>query len=111
MGLVNLINAQPGPQGWDFYWFANWVDHQEIQQEIQSQFSINFPIYVIEPWNSAGADNILLQHQLFHNDMNGITGVSGEDLSRLNFKDQQAVKDWIYQHYQEHMQVREVLGI
>ena len=111
MPLANLWRPQPGLDGWEVYWFNNWIDHQEIQQAIEKQLKVNQVIYIIQPWDNTDAAGILQRHQQFHNDMNAALNTAGQDLSELDVKDQAAVQAWVYQHYLEHQQVREALGI
>ena len=111
MGLANLYLPQPGREGWETFWFNNWIDHQDIQQAIQKKYSVNQTVYVIDPWVDFDANGILQRHQQYHNDMNSVLGLSGSDLSSINFKDQEAVKSWCFTHYLDHQSVRLVLPI
>lgn len=111
MGLVNLLQPPPGDDGWNEFWFNNWIDHQDIQQAIQAQTGINQTIYVIDPWRTDDANGILQRHQQYHNDMNAVLGIAGEDLSTLNLKSEQAIRDWVWQHYSEHQNAHQALEI
>jgi hypothetical protein len=111
MGLVNLSAVDPELRQWTDFWFNNWIDHQEIQQALQKKTGINFPVYLIDPWVESSSNAILKRHQFYHNDMNSIIGINGQDLSEINFEDQTAVQAWVYQHYQEHLAARQVLGL
>ena len=106
MGLANLFRPAPGDDGWQEFWFNNWIDHQDIQQAVNKLKGLNNEVYQIDPWNEQAKDAILLRHQFFHNDMNSALGLNGSDLTSLDFKDKEAVKGWIYSHYLEHQSVR-----
>lgn len=109
MGLVNLVT--PDLTGWSFFWWNNWIDHQEIQQAIQKQTGMNDTIYVIIPWDQDAADSLLEKHQQYHDDMNDALGLGGQDLSNVDFKNPQAIRAWAWLHYQEHLAAHEALGI
>ena len=111
MGLANLFRPAPGDDGWQEFWFNNWIDHQDIQQAIQAQLSVNQEIYIINPWLDSDASAILQRHQQFHNDMDGALGINGEDLSSIDFKNQRAIEEWVFQHYQDHLAAHQILGI
>ena len=111
MGLANLFRPAPGDDGWQEFWFNNWIDHQDIQQAIQAQLSVNQEIYIINPWLDSDAAAILQRHQQFHNDMDGALGINGEDLSSIDFKNQRAIEEWVFQHYQDHLAAHQILGI
>lgn len=109
VGLVNLL--APRLADWPFFWWNNWIDHQEIQQAIQKVTTINDTIYVIIPWNQDGADALLEKHQQYHNDMNDALNLGGQDLSNIDFKNPAAIQQWAWLHYQEHLAAHEALGI
>lgn len=111
MGLANLFRPAPGADGWQEFWFNNWIDHQDIQQAIQKQLSVNQDIYIINPWLDADAAAILQRHQQFHNDMDGALGINGEDLSSIDFKNERAIEEWVFAHYQDHLAAHQILGI
>lgn len=110
MGLANLLRPPPGEDGWQEYWFNNWIDHQDIQQGIQKNLGINQTIYVIDPWITQDANGILQRHQQYHNDMNAALDLNGSDLSTLNLKDPQAILGWAFTHWQEHQAAHAALG-
>lgn len=105
MGLPNLIDPPPHDHEgwWDEFWFQNWIDHQDIQEKILADGSGNQLVYVIIPWVANDANGILFRHQLFHNEMNAVTGATGQDLSTINFREPESVRDWVFNHYQEHL--------
>lgn len=109
MGLANLY--RPPEDGWDDFWFNNWIDHQDIAQAITKQNNVSMTIYVIDPWSDASADGILERHQQYHNDMNSALGLAGQDLSDLNLEDETKVKAWQWIHYLEHQAAHQALGI
>ena len=43
--------------------------------------------------------------------MNSKLGLSGSDLSEINFKNEDQKKEWLYLNYQEHRNARNNLGI
>jgi hypothetical protein len=106
MGLANLLSPPSGPNGWQEFWFNNWIDHQTIQQAVNKTQGVNNETYQIDPWSDAAKDELLQKHQLYHNDMNSALGLNGSDLSVLDFKDKEAVKNWVNSHYLEHQSVR-----
>ena len=111
MPLANLYLPEPGPEGWRNFWFNNWIDHQTIQQAIQSKYAVNQTVFVIDPWADFDASGILQRHQQYHNEMNSQLQLSGSDLSVLDFKKQEDVKAWCYSHWLEHQSVHQFLGI
>lgn len=89
----------------------NFQDHLEILEAIQKQYNVKLTEYVIDPWLDSDKDGILERHQQYHNDMDGILRIEGNDLSTVDFKKDNEVKAWIQIHYQEHLNARTTLGI
>lgn len=114
MGLPNLAALPPHDHAgyWDEFWFQNWIHHQDIQDAITiANPTILQTTYIIIPWVPSDVTGCLLRHQFFHNDMNAVTGYGGQDLTSLNFKDPESVKEWVYNHYQEHLAADTTLDI
>ena len=111
MGLANIYYPPAGEGGWEDFWFNNFQDHELIQSAVQTQKSINNPIYPIIPWRQDNINNILELHQMFHNDMNDALGLPGQDLSSLDLKDHKSVQDWCFNHFSEHQAAHQVLNV
>jgi len=110
MGLPDIYYPPPGDDGWREYWFNHYNDHLEIVQAIQKR-GVPLTVYIINPWDSDDKDSILERHQQFHNDMDQVLGIAGNDLSTLDFKKQNEVQAWIQLNYQEHLSAHTILDI
>jgi hypothetical protein len=92
-----------------FFWNAQ--DHIEIAQAIQAQKTVNLFERVLDPVDPAALDRWLELHQQTHNDVNSVLGLSGNDLSDLDFENPRKVREWINLHAQEHQAMRQALKI
>ena len=111
MGLVDLYAVPPGADGWSYFWFNNWISHQGIVQAVARQNSVPLTLYDIDPWVDEAKEAILQTHQQYHTDMSQALGLDGQDLSVLNFDDPEAVRRWIWQHYNEHQAAHAALRL
>lgn len=111
MGLPNILYPPPGERGWREYWYFHFQDHLDIIQAILKQRNVNLTQYVIDPWADTDKDGILERHQQYHNDMNLVLNLPGNDLSDIDFKQGDQVKSWIYLNSMEHTAVHQSLGI
>ena len=111
MGLPDLWYPPPGDAGWAEYWFQHFQDHLEIIQAIRSQSGNQLTEYMIYPWLDSDKEGLLERHQQYHEDMNSVLRLNGNDLSAVDFKKDPEVKAWIYLNYQEHLAARTALGI
>jgi hypothetical protein len=106
-----LLSVPPTENGWAEFWYSHWQDHLEIQKALQVQKGNNLPIYIIDPWVDSDADGILGIHQNFHDDFNGVLQLGSQDVSSIDFKDPESVRQFLYQNWQEHQAARSALGI
>ena len=111
MGLPDLFYPPDGADGWREFWFNHFQDHLEIVQAIQKKAGIPLTVYIITPWNDQDAESILESHQQYHNDMDQVLGIAGNDLSSVDFKKANELKSWVYLNYQEHMSAHSILDI
>ena len=100
MGLVDLATAHTN---WKQFWFNNWISHQDIVQAIAKQKHVKLTMYPIDPWDDAAKDNLLMWHFQYHNEMNQTLGINGTDLSVLDMHDPNALQQWTWQHFNEHL--------
>ena len=106
-----LLAIPPTENGWAEFWWSHWEDHLEIQKAVQKLNGTNLPIYPINPWVTSDAEGILERHQQFHDDFNENLKLGAQDVSSINFKDPDSVKQWLYANWSEHQAARSALGI
>ena len=95
----------------DFAWFAHFQDHIEIVQAVKRKKSVKLTQYAIFPFNRENVEAILLAHQLYHDDMNGVLKLNGTDLQQVDLQDKTNIAVWTNQNFQEHYSARQALGI
>ncbi len=67
--------------------------------------------YVIDPWRDEDKDGILERHQQYHNDMNALYNLAGNDLSEVDLKKEDEKKAWVWLNYGEHLNIHQKLGL
>lgn len=95
----------------EYMWYAHYQHHLEIVQAIQKQKSVKLNIHPIYPFNVKNIQSILLNHQLFHDDMNSVLGLNGVDLQTVNLKDKTEQGIWTDQNFREHFAAASALKI
>lgn len=91
--------------------FSNQDSHNKIVNAVFSQKGISLPIYTLDPIPLFDMGVWLRNHQQMHNDMNGVTGVSGNDLSSVDWNNEEQKSYWMQLHWAEHQQNEQALGI
>jgi len=111
MPLPQILNIAPDEQGWNTFFFDHARDHDEIRAAVQKLKGINLPQYVLEPVDRKNFQTFLERHQQAHNDMLGVTGVNGSDLTGLDPDKPAELQAWLFLNWTEHSNVRQVLAI
>lgn len=109
--LAALYNSFSDQAGMSQFSFANNDQHTQIIEAIARRFNVALPTYILDPIPANAPSNWLYTHQAVHNDMNGVLGIAGNDLSDVDFTDPQQVASWVWLHAQEHYQAAQILGI
>ncbi len=111
MPLPFLFDITASDANLQQFFFWNAQDHIEINQAIQAQKGNNLFARVLDPVDTKAIDLWLELHQQTHNDVNSVLGLSGNDLSDLDFENKAKVREWINLHAQEHQAMRQALKI
>lgn len=100
-GIFNIPSTQNELNTWSFNHSAH---HRDIIRSIRQYSNIDLPEYVTDPvpkdfkaWS--------YQHQKMHDDMNGALGLSGFNLTRGDWENQEDRAGWIQSNAIEHLAV------
>lgn len=116
MGLDSAMN----PSIWNaptdeisskYFSFANADEHFHIAAAIQGKFGIPQVFYILDPIPVSDHTEWLWRHQVMHDNMNLVLGIAGNDLTQVDFKDEQQREAWAWLHAQEHAKATDMLGI
>lgn len=113
MSLATLLNVPPADdhRAFDEFSFSNQDSHNRIVTAIGVQKNIVLSIYVVDPMPLDAMGVWLVNHQQMHNDMNGVTGVAGNDLTSVDWNNEQEKAYWMELHWSEHQQNEQILGL
>ena len=114
MSLAALYNI-PGNQDQLSVWsFANAAHHRDIVRLIFQTTGQRVDSYVLDPFDPqdpSGMGVWLYQHQTMHQQMDAILGITGYDLTDVDFTNQGVLGGWINVHALEHVQAAQILGV
>jgi hypothetical protein len=110
-GIAGLYNV-PGNQAELSQWsFAHAAHHVDVNRVIFQSFGVVLPSYVLDPFDPENMEAWLYQHQQLHQVTDTILGISGFDLTDVDWKDQNQRAGWIYLNSSEHFQYASILEI
>lgn len=111
MALASLFNV-PNNTGEMSYWsFAHMDHHRRVNAAILQDFGIALPEYVLDPVDMNNPGSFLELHQQMHNNTDAIIGVSGYDLSAVDWSDTKQRAGWIYLNAQLHVAEADAIGV
>lgn len=110
-GLADLYNVPSTDQERSQWAFAHMAHHRDINAKIYLLMKLALPEYVLEPIDVNDTGTWEYQHQLMHDDFNQILGIQGQDLTGIDWKDQNLLAGWVFLNSSEHYQASAILEI
>lgn len=109
--LPLLFNNPSSERDWNIWSLSHQASHRKIAQAIQGQKGVALQEYQLDPIYFGAFDDFLDRNQQAHNDMLGALGISGSDLQRVDIKNTNQKRAWIFLHASEHRNAERALGV
>jgi hypothetical protein len=110
-GLADLANV-PGNATERSQWaFSHLAHHRDINAKIYLLVAVALPEYILDPIDPNDTGQWEYQHQLMHDNQNAILGIAGQDLTGVNWNNQNELAAWIFLNMNEHFQASNILEI
>lgn len=114
--IAALYNVPAAPDELSHWAFAHMAHHRDINRRVYELFAGTpgfspLPEFILDPLNPNDTGVWEDQHQILHEAMDAVLGISGYDLSQVDFKDTDLLGGWIYLNANEHYQAANILGI
>lgn len=91
--------------------FAHMAHHRDINRRIYELIQVALPEYPLDQINVDDTGFWEYQHQSMHNNQDAILGISGFDLSSVDWKNQNELAGWVWLNANEHLQAADILEI
>lgn len=109
--LATLAETPKSPEEVSQFSFANADEHRKINDAVRRVYGTYLQEFILDPIPLLDAGVFARQHQEAHNQMNLALGLSGSDLSRVDFKDEDDLSTWTETHFSEHYNAAQILGL
>lgn len=110
-GLADLANVPSNDQERSQWAFAHMAHHRDINAKIYLLVKLALPEYILDPIVIDDTGTWEYQHQLMHDNQNQILGIQGQDLTGIDWKNQNELAGWIFLDFSEHYQASAILEI
>jgi hypothetical protein len=113
MGLATLANLPVTPELVAQFAFANMDSHRKIAGAVFAAMGQIIPLYPLDPIPlfPGGLLTWARNHQSTHDVQNAILGIRGDDLTSVDFTNEEQLSAWIFEHFAEHYAAETQLGI
>jgi hypothetical protein len=111
VAVNDLFNEPHDNATWAIWSWHHRDSHKRILQAIQAQTGLILTEFVLEPITSDDITGFLQRNSQMHLDMDGIAGVSSNNLQDVDFKNKAQFTGWIALHAQEHLDVERRLNL
>lgn len=91
--------------------YAHRDQHTQARQAIQTTDGINLTEYPLDPIAFDNFQDFLNWNQRAHNDVNGVLGTQGSDLTQVDPRNENELSAWIFLHRKEHETWANILHI
>lgn len=111
MGLATLYNAPTDIQSLMEWSFSHADHHRNIIRFVLAQKNVVLLPFVLDPINPDDVAVWEYQHQIMHNQFNKVLGIAGQNLIGIDWRDPEALSQFIDDNASEHLQANQILGI
>lgn len=111
MAIADLYNVPADDRSMAQWSFAHMAHHRDMIRVVLQMLNIQLDEFILDPVNLADPVQFLDQHQTMHDQLNALFGISGFDLTQLNWADQRQRSGWIWQNAQLHLQEATATGM
>lgn len=110
-GIAGIFNVPKTPEDLSVWASGHMTHHRDIIRRIRELTDIDLDEYILDPIDPKDTDVWGAQHQQMHQDMEAILGISGFDLTEVDFEEYEELEGWITLNANVHYQAAFILGI
>jgi hypothetical protein len=114
MPLAQLIAIPRTPAELAQWSFANAASHRDIIRRVQETKGIHLDEFIVDPFDPRDEDSLnsfLANNWAMHIQMDTALGIASNVLNSVDWRDEQALAEWMFEHYTEHQAASQLLGI
>src|SRR5262245_396826 len=114
MALANLLNVPGTPEELAVWSTAHARHHTDINRTIFELTTIVLPEFLLDPFDpadSSSMDQWLYKHQLIHDDIEQLLGISGFNLNSVDFQNPDELAAWVTLNFNTHYQIANLLQV
>lgn len=111
MTIATLYQPPMTEQEFSVWSAAHQSMHRDIARVVFEQAGTRLDEFVLDPFDPADMAAWLETHQIMHQQMDAALGISGFDLSEVEWRDRSQLTLWLRLHGDEHVRVGAILNL
>lgn len=111
MGVASIYQHPHTADEMAVWSFAHQAHHRDIARVIFELAAIRLDEFVLDPFDPKEEEGWLTTHQIMHDQMNEVLGISGSALSAVDWSNPDQLQAWLSKHGNEHFQAGTILNI
>jgi hypothetical protein len=111
MAIAALWNVPTDPKELDDWTFIHMVHHRDVNDQIFREFGISIEEFALDPLDPHNPGQWEDQHQAMHQATNTVLGISGFDLTGIDWLNPTILSGWIQSNAVEHREWSDILGV
>lgn len=111
MSLASLWNVPSTREELDTWGFSHLAHHRDVNAQIYRLTGINIEQFPLDPIDPKNPGQWEYHHQDMHAAVNQVLGISGFDLTSIDWNKSTELAGWIQSNGTEHRQWADILGI
>lgn len=109
MSLLTIFAPPKTRAEWADWAFAHAANHRDIIRVIFERFQVELQEPLLDPFNPTA--QWIYQHQVLHSAQDTVLGIPSQDLTTVDWRDEDSVADWIQTHFVEHQAASRILNL
>jgi hypothetical protein len=109
---IGLLQTYPRtPDDFAVWSFGHAAHHRDILRRIFETKGKNLQEFVLDPFDPSDMGGWVDQHRIMHEQMDSVLNIQSNDLSYLDWSDQENTAQWLQSNFVEHSIAASQLGI
>lgn len=110
-GVAGLYNVPSVPEEFWTWSTIHATHHRDIARLIFQLFEVNLEQSVLDPFDLNDTGDWLQNHQIMHQEMDAILGISGYNLLAVDMTNERQFANWVFLNADEHFKAANILGL
>lgn len=111
MPVASIFNIPESPESLAQWSFPHMDHHRNLNNYLEQKFTVQLPLYPLDPVNPNDMSTWLYQHQQLHTLQNQLLNINGQNLLEVDWNDPTQRAEWVFLNATEHQKAALATGV